>query len=152
MTNEIQEIDRLLAESRVIAVVGMSPKADRASHYVAAYLQQHGYRVIPANPVAAGTRILGEHVYPTLTTAAAALAEQHILIDIVDVFRKPEEVLPIADEAAAIHAKALWLQLGVVNEVAAANARAAGLSVVMDRCIKIEHARWRDALRRQSQV
>jgi len=152
MTNEIQEIDRLLAESRVIAVVGMSPKADRASHYVAAYLQQHGYRVIPVNPVAAGTRILGEHVYPTLMMAAAALAEQHILIDIVDVFRKPEEVVPIADEAAAIHAKALWLQLGVVNEVAAANARAAGLSVVVDRCIKIEHARWRDALRRRSQV
>jgi predicted CoA-binding protein len=152
MTNEMQEIDKLLAESRVIAVVGMSPKADRASHYVAAYLQQHGYRVIPVNPVVAGTRILGEHVYPTLTLAAAALAEQHILIDLVDVFRRSEEVVPIADEAVAIHAKGLWMQLGVINEVAAANAHAAGLAVVMDRCIKIEHARWRDALRRQSHV
>jgi predicted CoA-binding protein len=152
MTNEIQEIDKLLAESRVIAVVGMSPKTDRPSHYVAAYLQQHGYRVIPVNPVAAGTRILGEHVYPTLTLAAAALAEQHVLIDVVDVFRKSEEVAPIADEAVAIHAKGLWMQLGVINEVAAANARAAGLAVVMDRCMKIEHARWRDAQRRQSQV
>jgi predicted CoA-binding protein len=152
MTNEIQEIDKLLAESRVIAVVGMSPKTDRPSHYVAAYLQQHGYRVIPVNPVAAGTRILGEHVYPTLTLAAAALAEQHVLIDVVDVFRKSEEVAPIVDEAVAIHAKGLWMQLGVINEVAAANARAAGLAVVMDRCMKIEHARWRDAQRRQSQV
>jgi predicted CoA-binding protein len=150
MTNDLEDIDKLLNESRVIAVVGMSPKADRASHYVAAYMQQHGYRIIPVNPVAAGTRILGEHVYPTLTLAAAALAEQHILIDLVDVFRKPEEVVPIADEAIAIHAKGLWLQLGVINDLAVAHARAAGLSVVADRCIKIEHARWRDASRRQS--
>lgn len=150
MTNDLEDIDKLLNESRVIAVVGMSPREDRASHYVAAYMQQHGYRIIPVNPVAAGTRILGEHVYPTLTLAAAALAEQHILIDLVDVFRKPEEVVPIADEAIAIHAKGLWLQLGVINDLAVAHARAAGLSVVADRCIKIEHARWRDASRRQS--
>ncbi|HTH44412.1 MAG TPA: CoA-binding protein [Oxalicibacterium sp.] len=148
MTNqEVQDINKLLAESRVIAVVGLSPKPDRASHYVAAYLQQHGYRIIPVNPVAAGTSILGEHVYPTLTMAAAALAEQHILIDLVDVFRRPEEVVPIADEAIAVHAKGLWLQLGVVNEIAAAHARAAGLAVVMDRCTKIEHARWRQNTR-----
>lgn len=151
MMNEMQDIANLLAESHVIAVVGMSPRPERASHYVAAYLQQHGYRIIPVNPIAAGANILGEHVYPTLTMAAAVLAEQHTLIDLVDVFRKPEEVAPIADEAATIHAKGLWMQLGVVNEIAALNAKAAGLAVVMDRCIKIEHAKWRNALRRQAQ-
>ena len=148
--HDIQIIDTLLAESRVIAVVGLSPKPDRASHYVSAYMQEHGYRIIPVNPVAAGTRILGEHVYPTLTLAAAALAEQHIPIDVVDVFRKSEEVAPIADEAIAIRAKALWMQLGVINQTAATHAAAAGLRVVMNRCIKVEHERWREqALRQQ---
>jgi predicted CoA-binding protein len=147
MTQNIQTTNALLAESRVIAVVGMSPKPDRPSHYVAEYLQQHGYRVIPINPVAAGTQILGEHCYATLTLAAAALAEQQIAIHLVDVFRKSEEVGPIAEEAIAIHARGLWLQIGVVNEAAADKARAAGLAVVMDRCTKIEHARWRNESR-----
>jgi len=148
LTQDNQTIDTLLAESRVIAVVGMSPKPDRPSHYVAEYLQQHGYRVIPVNPAAAGTQILGEHCYATLTLAAAALAEQQIHIDLVDVFRKSEDVEPIADEAIAIRARGLWQQIGVINEVAAAKAHAAGLAVVMDRCTKIEYARWRDEQRK----
>lgn len=146
-TNNIQTINTVLTESRVIAVVGMSPKPDRPSHYVAEYLQQHGYRVIPVNPVAAGTQILGEHCYATLTLAAAALAEQQVAIHLVDVFRKSEEVGPIAEEAIAIHATGLWMQIGVVNEAAAHKASEAGLVVVMDRCTKIEHARWRDEQR-----
>jgi predicted CoA-binding protein len=146
-TNNIQTINTLLTESRVIAVVGMSPKPDRPSHYVAEYLQHHGYRVIPVNPVAAGTQILGEHCYATLTLAAAALAERQLAIHLVDVFRKSEEVGPIAEEAIAIHAKGLWMQIGVVNEAAAHKASEAGLAVVMDRCTKIEHARWRDEQR-----
>lgn len=143
-------IDQILAEARVIAVVGMSPKPDRASHYVAAYLQQHGYRIIPVNPVAAGTKILGEHCYPTLTMAAAALAEQQLRIDMVDVFRKSEDVLPVAEEAIAIRAKFLWLQIGVINEAAIALARKAGLIAVMDVCPKPEHKKRHAALGLQS--
>lgn len=133
-------ITKLLTESRVIAVVGLSPNPDRPSHEVARYLQHHGYRIIPVNPAAAGTQILGEHCYATLTLAAAALAEQQLHINLVDVFRKSEAVEPIADEAIAIRANGLWLQLGVVNQVAIDKARAAGLAVVVDRCTKIEHA------------
>lgn len=146
-----QLIDRMLEESRVIAVVGLSPDPERASHYVSAYLQQHGYRIIPVNPVVAGTRLLGEHVYSTLTLAAAALAEQQTRIDLVDVFRRAEEVAPMAEEAVAIGTRGLWMQLGGANETAAKRARAAGLAVVMDRCIKIEHARWRDQQRLDAQ-
>ncbi len=133
-------ITALLAESRVIAVVGLSPKPDRPSHEVAAYLQRHGYRIIPVNPAAAGTQILGEHCYATLTLAAAALTEQGTRIDLVDVFRKPDQVEPVADEAIAIRAKGLWLQLGIVNQAAIDKALAAGLPVVADRCTKIDHA------------
>lgn len=133
-------ITKLLTESRVIAVVGLSPNPDRPSHEVAQYLQHHGYRIIPVNPAAAGTQILGEHCYATLTLAAAALAEQQLHINLVDVFRKSEAVEPIADEAIAIRANGLWLQLGVVNQAAIDKARAAGLMVVVDRCTKIEHA------------
>lgn len=143
MNNDLQIADKILAESRVIAVVGISPKPDRPSHYVAEYLQRHGYRIIPVNPVSAGTHILGEHCYATLTQAAAALAEQQIRIDLVDVFRKSELVEPIADEAIAIKARAFWLQMGIVNEAATNKARAAGLDVVADRCTKVDHARWR---------
>jgi uncharacterized protein len=135
-------ITKLLAESRVIAIVGLSPNPDRPSHEVAAYLQRHGYRIIPVNPVAAGTQILGEHCYATLTLAAAALAEQQLRIHLIDVFRKSELVEPIADEAIAIRADGLWLQLGVFNQVAIDKARAAGLDVVADRCTKIEHEKW----------
>lgn len=136
-------IDQILAETKVIAVIGMSPKPDRASHYVAAYLQQHGYRIIPVNPVAAGTKILGEHCYPTLTLAAAALAEQQLHIDMVDVFRKSEDVFPVAEEAIAIRARFLWLQIGVINEAAIEMARNAGLVAVMDVCPKPEHKKRR---------
>lgn len=144
MSHDINVVDQLLTESRVIAVVGLSPKPERPSHYVSEYLQQHGYRIIPINPAAAGTQILGEHCYATLTLAAAALAEQQTSIHLVDVFRKSELVEPIADEAIAIRARGLWLQLGVVNTAAADKAQAAGLAVVMDRCIKLDHADWRD--------
>lgn len=136
-------ITTLLAESRIIAVVGLSPNPDRPSHEVAAYLQRHGYRIIPVNPVAAGTQILDEHCYATLTLAAAALAEQQLRIHLVDVFRKSELVEPIVDEAIAIRAKGVWLQLGVFHQAAIDKARAAGLAVVADRCTKIEHAKWR---------
>lgn len=142
MNQNPQTIVKLLAESRVIAVVGLSPKSDRPSHGVAAYLQRHGYRIIPVNPACAGTHILGEHCYATLTLAAAALAEQQTRIDLVDIFRKSELVEPIVDEAIAIHARGVWLQIGVINEAATDKARAAGLDVVADRCTKIDHAIW----------
>lgn len=141
--NQHDTITKLLADSRVIAVVGLSPNPDRPSHEVAGYLQRHGYRIIPVNPAAAGTQILGEHCYATLTLAAAALAEQQLHIHLVDVFRKSELVEPIADEAIAIRANGLWLQLGVINQAAIDKAQAAGLAVVVDRCTKIEHATWR---------
>ncbi len=145
MDKNPEVITRLLAESRVIAVVGLSPSPDRPSHEVAGYLQRHGYRIIPVNPVCAGSQILGEHCYATLTMAAAALAEQQMRIDLVDVFRKSELVEPIADEAIAIRARGLWLQIGVVNQAAIDKARAAGLMVVADRCTKLDHAIWHAA-------
>lgn len=145
MNQNPQVITKLLAESRVIAVVGLSPKPDRPSHEVADYLQRHGYRIIPVNPASAGTHILGEHCYATLTQAAAALAEQQTRIDLVDIFRKSELVGPIVDEAIAIRARGVWLQIGVINETATDKARAAGLDVVADRCTKIDHAIWRRA-------
>ena len=146
MNQNPQTIVKLLAESRVIAVVGLSPKSDRPSHGVAAYLQRHGYRIIPVNPACAGTHILGEHCYATLTLAAAALAEQQTRIDLVDIFRKSELVEPIVVEAIAIHARGVWLQIGVFNEAAIDKARAAGLDVVADRCTKIDHAIWHSEL------
>ena len=142
MNQNPQTIVKLLAESRVIAIVGLSPKSDRPSHGVAAYLQRHGYRIIPVNAVCAGTHILGEHCYATLTLAAAALEEQQTRIDLVDIFRKSELVGPIVDEAIAIRARGVWLQIGVINDAATDKARAAGLDVVADRCTKIDHAIW----------
>jgi len=132
-------IARLLQDCRIIAVVGMSARPDRASHEVAHYLQGEGYRIVPVNPAYAGQDILGERCFATLTEAAAALKEQGLHIDIVDCFRKPETLDPIVDEAIAIRARCVWMQLGVVNEAAAAKAKEAGLQVVMDRCMKIEH-------------
>ena len=139
----MQQIPQIVARDRVIAVVGLSANPGRASHEVAAYLQAHGLRIIPINPAAAGdpAGILGETCYPTLTAAAQALDVDGIRIDMVDVFRRSEDVVPVAAEAVAIGAKTLWLQLGVVNEAAAAIARDGGLDVVMDRCTKIEYAR-----------
>ncbi len=121
----------LLESSRTIAVVGLSPRPARASHQVARYLMAVGYRVIPVNP--ACTEILGQPCYPDLR----AVPEP---IDIVDCFRRSDQIEPIAEDAVAVGAKVLWLQLGVVNEAAAQFATRAGLDVVMDRCIKIDHA------------
>lgn len=121
-------------------MVGLSSREDRPSHEVAAYLQAQGYRIIPVNPTYAGTHILGEHCYATLTQAARAMTAETGKIDIVDCFRRPEHMEPVVDEAIAVGAGCVWMQLGVENEDAAAKARAAGLAVVMDRCIKIEHS------------
>jgi predicted CoA-binding protein len=126
------EIRSLLQHTRTIAVVGLSDKPDRASHQVAAYLQRHGYRIIPVNP--AISEVLGEKSY-------ARLQDIPEKIDLVDVFRKPEMVPEIVDAAIAIGAKAVWMQEGVVHNASADKARAAGLAVVMDRCVLKEHAR-----------
>ena len=138
----ITEIDpsiaAILHSSRTLAIVGLSPKPERDSHHVAEYLQQQGYRIVPVNPMAAGQHILGEPCWPSLTEAA-----QHHRIDLVDVFRNSADVPPIAEEAIAIGAKALWLQLGVQHDAAAAQARAAGLRVVQDHCTLVEHQRLR---------
>lgn len=126
------ELKQLLHNTRTIAVVGLSDKPDRPSHHVAAYLQSVGYRVIPVNPSV--VTILGERCYPTLRDIPEP-------VDMVDVFRRSEAVPPIAQEAIAIGAKSLWLQEGVIHEQAAEDARAAGLQVVMDKCILKEHER-----------
>jgi predicted CoA-binding protein len=123
---------RILAECRTIAVVGLSANWHRPSNFAAKYMQEHGYRVIPVNP--AYPEVLGEKCYPSLE----AIPEP---VDMVDCFRTAAEILPLARSAIAIKAKVLWLQLGVINLEAAALARAAGLDVVVDRCVKIEHAR-----------
>lgn len=125
-----EEIKRLLETARSVAVVGLSPKPERDSYLVAKYLLEHGYRVIPVNP--AVEEVLGQKSYPDLTS----LPEP---VDIVDVFRRPEFVPPIAEQAVALGAKALWLQLGVRHDQAAALARDKGLLVVQDQCIKVLH-------------
>jgi uncharacterized protein len=137
--DDIATLRRILATCRTVAVVGLSPQWHRPSFFAAKYLQAHGYRIVPVNPGA--KEILGERCFPSVTAAAHALAEQGLKIDMVDCFRKSEDIPPIADEAIAIRARCLWMQLGVINEAEAAKARAAGLDVVMDRCVKIEHAR-----------
>jgi predicted CoA-binding protein len=126
----------ILTRYRTVAVVGLSPKPHRDSHEVSRYMQAHGWRVIPINPNA--SEILGERVYPTLTEAA----RDHT-IELVNVFRNSDDVPPVVDEAIAIGAKAIWLQLGVAHDVAAAQAHAAGLQVVQNKCLKVEHARRR---------
>jgi len=125
-------LKELLRSCRSIAVVGLSAQPDRPSHRVAAYLQAQGYQVIPVNPQL--DTVLGERCYPDL----AAIGHP---VDLVDVFRKPQDCLPVAQAAVALGAKALWLQLGVVDEAAARTAQAGGLTVVMDRCLMVEHAR-----------
>ena len=130
--DDINTLRRILHESRTIAVVGLSADWFRPSYFAAKYMQEHGYRVIPVNPKYA--EILGEKCYPSLR-------DIHQPVDIVDVFRKTADVMPIAEDAIKIGAKVLWQQLGVRNEEAAAKARAAGLQTVMDRCVKIEHGR-----------
>jgi predicted CoA-binding protein len=126
---------RLLQQCRRIAVVGVSADWNRPSHFVGKYLIEHGYTMIPVNP--RYPQVLGRTCYPDL--AAANRAEGPI--DLVDCFRRAADVEPIAREAIAIGARCLWMQLGVINEKAAQIAREAGLEVVMDRCVKIEHAR-----------
>ena len=120
----------ILEKSKVIAVVGLSPKPERDSHEVAKYLQGQGYRIVPVNPRA--DTILGEKSYPDLASIPGK-------VDVVDIFRRSDDVPPVVDQAIAIGAKAVWMQLGIVNEVAAAKARKAGLGVVMDRCMLVEH-------------
>jgi len=135
----MKTIPQILQESKTIAVVGLSNKPDRASHEVAEYLQQQGYRIVPVNPSYAGQQILGETVHATLQDAADALAPHGQRIDIVDCFRKAEDIPPLARDAIAIRAGCLWMQLGIENQSAADLARAAGLEAVMDHCLKIEH-------------
>jgi len=132
---------QILQNCRTLAVVGLSPKEDRPSHEVAHYLQARGYRIVPVNPAAAGGTILGERVHASLREADTALRAEGGRIDLVDVFRKSEDVPPIAGDAIAIGARVLWLQLGVVNDAALSHARAAGLATVQNHCLKIEHAR-----------
>jgi hypothetical protein len=124
--------EKLLRESKVIAVVGISPKPDRPSSQVASYLREKGYKIIPVNP--GFSEIRGEKCYPSLS----AVPEP---VDIVDVFRASDYVGPIVEEAIAKKVRAVWLQLGVVNEQAAARAASAGLQVVMDKCLMMEHRR-----------
>ena len=132
MSDDIATLRRILKSYRTIAVVGLSANWNRPSNFAAKYLQQHGYRVIPVNPVYA--EVLGERCYPDLAAIPHA-------VDVVDVFRRTADVLPIAQTAVEIGAKCLWQQIGVVNREADALARAAGMDSVMDRCMKIEHAR-----------
>jgi predicted CoA-binding protein len=124
---------RILNKYKNIAMVGLSNNPFRPSHFAAIYMLANGYNIIPVNP--ACQEILGRKCYPSLRDIPEP-------VDIVDVFRKPADVPPLVDEAIAIGAKVLWLQLGVINEAAAKKALEAGLEVVMDRCVKIEHARF----------
>jgi predicted CoA-binding protein len=131
-TDDIQGLRRVLTRSRTLAVLGLSANWYRPSYFAAKYMLDHGYRVIPVNPTY--QEVLGQRCYPDL----ASIPEP---VDIVDCFRKPGEMPVLAQAAVAIGAKVLWMQLGIRNEEAARIADAAGLEVVMDRCVKIEHAR-----------
>ena len=138
-----EDIAELLSGARTIAMVGASDRPDRASHGVMRFLQDRGYRVIPVNPQITGEHILGEFVW-------RELAQIGVPIDIVDIFRRPEAAGDAVDQAIFVGAKAVWMQIGVINDEAAARAEAAGLKVVMDRCPKIEIPRL--GVRRISQT
>jgi predicted CoA-binding protein len=125
-------VHQSLADCKTIAVVGLSPKPHRDSFRVAQYMQDHGFRIVPINPNA--TEVLGEKAYASLTEAA-----QYARIDMVNCFRNSEDIPPIAKEAIAIGAKSLWLQIGVVNDDAAKQATDAGLVVVQNLCLMVEH-------------
>jgi len=127
----ILSFDDILRSTKTIAVVGFSPKENRPSHMVGKYLMDAGFTVYPVNPGV--SEILGQVSYPDLASIPGT-------IDVVDIFRRSEDVFPIVEEAIAIHAKVIWMQQGIVNVEAAALAEKAGLQVVMDRCIKIDHA------------
>ena len=129
-SQQVASIRRILNDSRTIAVVGLSPKPHRPSHQVARYLMEAGYIIIPVNP--GQDRILGLPCFPNLRAIPGT-------VDLVDIFRRQEKVMPIVEDAIAIGAKYIWMQEGIVNVEAAARAEAAGLVVVMDRCTKIDH-------------
>jgi predicted CoA-binding protein len=135
---QTDDLSRILATCRTVAVVGLSPKPARDSYRVSQYMQAHGWRVIPVNPVEAtsGASILGERVYASLTEAAQAES-----IDLVNVFRNSVDVPPVVDEAVALGLRAIWLQLGISNDAAMARAKAAGLLCVQDKCLMVAHAR-----------
>lgn len=136
MHNDNAALRHMLQQHKTIAVVGLSAEWHRPSFFVAKYLQSHGYRVIPVNPryAASGQQILGETVYASLLDIPQA-------VDMVDVFRRTQDVLPLAEEAIRIGAKCLWQQIGVQNSAADQLVRQAGLESVFNRCVKIEHAR-----------
>jgi hypothetical protein len=135
------KIKEILAKCKIIAVVGLSREPDKESYMASVYMQKHGFRIIPVNPFA--DEVLGEKSYKSLTDIPAKLQEN---MDIVDIFRKPDDVLPVVEQAIKLKEKygkpcVVWMQLGIVNEKAAAVARKAGLIVVMDKCIMQEHKR-----------
>ena len=130
---DAETIQRILHQSQRVAIVGLSPNALRASNFVGFYADRHGYEVIPVNP--REDEIMGFKCYPSLADIPGS-------VDVVDVFRDPSAAIDIARQAVAIQAAALWLQFGVISDEAAEIARAGGLDVVMDRCFKIEHARY----------
>lgn len=132
---DITTLRRLLHDCRRIAIVGISAEWHRPSYFVGKYLLEHGYTMVPVNPKY--EQVLGQRCYPTLLAAA----EQAGAIDMVDCFRRSADIGPLAEQAVQIGARCLWMQLGVVNDVARQQAIAAGLEVVMDRCVKIEHGR-----------
>ena len=136
MTDDIPSLRRILATGKVIAVVGLSADWFRPSYFAAKYMLEHGYAIVPVNP--RYSEILGQKCYPSLKEAAEKCGMK---IDIADCFRRSEDIMPICDEAIAIGARVLWQQLGVRNLEAAKKAEAAGLDAVVDRCVKIEHAR-----------
>ena len=127
-----KQLRRILQECKTLAVVGLSANDMRPSYFAAKYMQDHGYRIIPVNPNY--DEILGEKCYPDLLSIPDP-------VDLVDLFQRPERVVPFVEQAIGIKAKVVWMQLGVINEDAAQLARRAGLEVVMDRCVKIEYAR-----------
>jgi|UniRef100_A0A7C5AL55 predicted CoA-binding protein len=130
--SEPEVIKAILQKYRVVAVVGLSPKPERPSYQVAQYLKDHGYRIVPVNP--GQKEILGEKCY-------ASLKDIPFPVEIVDIFRNVEAIPGIVEEAIAVGAKAVWMQLGLTEPEAARRAREAGLEVVMDHCMKVEHAR-----------
>ena len=134
MSYEVQQtIEKILREAKTIATVGLTDDPSKPSHSVPAYLQANGYRIIPVNPSLESA--LGEKAY-------ASLADVPEPIDVVQIFRRSDAVGPIVDEAIAVGAKAVWMQIGIANEEAAAKARDAGLDVVMNQCMRVQHMRW----------